>query len=98
MRKKLETIGEMRPGVLTKQYRLPAQKKRPFWQISYTHKNKSRTEYVRPEMVPVAKAQIAEYKKFRQLIEQWVDLSITLAGLRRDQAREQSINAPRASR
>jgi hypothetical protein len=32
----LQTVGEMRPGSLTKQYQKPAQKQGGYYQISYT--------------------------------------------------------------
>jgi len=37
----------MRPGSLTKQYRVAEKKKWAFYQISYTQKMKSKTSYVR---------------------------------------------------
>ncbi len=37
---------------------------------------KSRTEYVRQERVAEIRRQIATHKRFKQLIDQWVDLSI----------------------
>jgi hypothetical protein len=37
---------------------------------------KSRTEYVRSEFVDSIEEQIFEYKRFRELVDQWVELSI----------------------
>jgi len=37
---------------------------------------KSRTEYVRREWVAEIRAQIAMHKRFKCLIDQWLDLSI----------------------
>jgi hypothetical protein len=37
---------------------------------------KSRTEYVRRERVAEIREQIATYKRFKRLIDQWLDLSI----------------------
>ena len=45
-------------------------------QISYTRQMKSRTEYVRRERVAEIREQIATYKRFKRLIDQWLDLSI----------------------
>jgi hypothetical protein len=70
---RLVEIGEMRPGSLTKQYRDPKKKIGPFYQLSYTHKMKSRTEYVRPGFVKNLRLQIAEYKRFKKLTEKWID-------------------------
>ena len=49
IRKTLMSLGPMRPGSISKQFRDPKEKKRPFYQLSYTHRMKSRSEYVRPE-------------------------------------------------
>ena len=43
----LATLGPMRPGTLNRQYKDPAKKQGGYWQISYTHKMRSRSEYVR---------------------------------------------------
>jgi len=75
----LMEIGEMRPGSLTLQYKKPLEKKGGYWQISYTHKMKSRTEYVRSNMVRQTRRQIAVYKRFKRLIERWVELAIAHA-------------------
>lgn len=69
-------IGEMRPGSLTKQYRNAKEKKWGFYQLSYTYKMKSKTEYVRAPHVDDLKKQVATYKKFKALVEKWIDLSI----------------------
>ena len=72
----LKGIGPMRPGSLTCQYKDPAHKTGAYWQISYTRQMKSRTEYVRKEWLPAIRRQIATHKRFKQLVDQWVDLSI----------------------
>jgi hypothetical protein len=40
---------------------------------------KSRTEYVRAEHVSRLSAEVEQYKRWRQLMERWVDLSIELS-------------------
>jgi len=72
----LSHIGPMRPGSLTCQYRDPENGTGAFWQISYTRQMKSRTEYVRKESVAEIRKQIATHKRFKRLIDQWIDLSI----------------------
>ena len=76
IKNQLAEIGEMRPGSLTKQYQKPKEKKRGFYQISYTYQMKSRTEYVRPEFVKQIRKQVKEFKKFKKLIQLWTDLAI----------------------
>jgi hypothetical protein len=76
IKEELKKIGPMRPGSLTRQYRDPENKTGAFWQISYTRQMKSRTEYVRKEWVAQVRKQIAMHKRFKRLIDQWVDLGI----------------------
>jgi len=72
----LKKIGPMRPGSLTRQYKDRKNKTGAYWQISYTRQMKSRTEYVRGEWVPEIRRQIATHKRFKRLVDQWIDLSI----------------------
>ena len=76
IKEELQAIGPMRPGSLTRQYRDPESGAGAYWQISYTRQMKSRTEYVRRERVAEIREQIATYKRFKRLIDQWLDLSI----------------------
>jgi len=76
IKKGLQRIGPMRPGSLTRQFKDPERQVGAYWQISYTRQRKSRTEYVRQEWVPEIRRQIAAHKRFKQLVDQWVDLSI----------------------
>ena len=72
----LQQIGPMRPGSLTRQYRVPSERVGPYWQISYTRRMRSHTDYIRAEWVAGIRKQIATYKRFKRLVEQWVNLSI----------------------
>jgi hypothetical protein len=72
----LSHVGPMRPGSLTRQYKDRKNKTGAYWQISYTRQMKSRTEYVREEWVPEVRRQIATHKRFKRLIDQWIDLDI----------------------
>jgi len=76
IKQELKSIGPMRPGSLTRQYKDRKNKTGGYWQISYTRQMKSRTEYVREEWVPEIRRQIATRKRFKKLIDQWVDLEI----------------------
>jgi len=76
IKEELQTIGPMRPGSLTRQYRDPETRAGAYWQISYTRQMKSRTEYVRREWVTEIRKQIAMHKHLKRLIDQWLDLSI----------------------
>ena len=84
----IREIDEMRPGSLTQQYRVPKDKIGPYYQISYTHKMKSRTEYVRPQFVGQIRRQVAVYKRFRKLVEKWIELAIKQSKLTIDIAKK----------
>ncbi len=76
IKEQLQEIAEMRPGSLTRQYRVPKEKVGPYYQLSYMHKMKSRTDYVRPQFVAIIRKQVATYKRFRKLVERWIELAI----------------------
>jgi hypothetical protein len=76
IKRALLEIGPMRPGSLTRQYKDPKHRAGAYWQISYTRNMKSRTEYVRRECVTALRREIQTHKRFRRLVDQWIDLSI----------------------
>jgi len=76
IKRALLEIGPMRPGSLTRQYKDPQHHTGAYWQISYTRGMKSRTEYVRREWVKELRRQIATHKRFKRLVDEWIDLSI----------------------
>lgn len=78
----LHQLGEMRPGSLSRQYKIPKKQIGPYYQLSYTHKMKSRTEYIRSEFVNEIKQQVDTYKKFKKLMERWIDLAIDYSRLK----------------
>ncbi|MEW6406758.1 MAG: DUF6788 family protein [Chloroflexota bacterium] len=77
----LSKIGPMRPGTLTLQYKKPQDKSGPYWQLSYTRKMKSKSEYVRPAWVPNVRKEIAAYKRFKTLMDKWIELGIEASKL-----------------
>src|SRR2546430_17322299 len=92
-------LGPMRPGSLSQQYSAcqkpgckcvdpaPPQKHGPFYQLTYTHLGKSTTQLVRPQFVPEGREQLATYKKFKTLTQQWVTLDLQLCKLEMHKAR-----------
>ena len=95
IKKELLEIGEMRPGSLSHQYKVPEKKAAPYWQLSYTHKMKSRTDYVRPSEVADLRHQIATYKRFKELVTCWVDLAIEHSKLKSQLMKQAGIDSPR---
>ena len=92
IKRTLLEIGPMRPGSLTRQYKDPQHHAGAYWQISYTRRMKSRTEYVRQEWVKELRRQIVTHKRFERLVDQWLDLSIEHSRL------TMQIAEPRATR
>ncbi len=72
----LQALGDLRPGSITKQYRKPKEKEGAFYQISYTHKMRSKSDYVGKGFINEMKAQTKEYKKMKALIEESIDLGV----------------------
>ncbi len=89
----LAQLGPMRPGCLSRQYRDPKLKKGAYYQLSYTAQMKSRTEYIHPDLVPQIERELAEYRRYRELTQEWVQLSIQGSRLRIQQWKETSVRA-----
>src|ERR1035441_99042 len=92
LQKALLKIGPMLPGSLSRQYKDTQHQAGAYWQISYTRRMKSRTENVRREWVKEIRRQTATHKRFKRLVDQWIDLSIEHSRL------TMQIAEPRASR
>jgi len=75
----LMELGDMRPGSLTVQTRSWGGE---YYQLSYTHLGKGRTEYVSPERVKEVKRQIANYHRYKELTQEWVTLAIELCKIK----------------
>ena len=95
---RLASLGDMRPGTLSIQYRDPAARKTPFNQISYTYQGRSRSEYVRPENLDTVRREITAYKQFKALCSQIVDLSIQASRIRSGTRPTQKVTRKRSAR
>jgi hypothetical protein len=73
---RIAQIGVVRPGSLSQQYKDPKNKRGAYYQISYTHRMQSKTEYVRSESLAQVRQQIRDYNRLKRLIERWVVLGI----------------------
>lgn len=102
IKKSLATLGEMRPGSLSKQYNVCGnptcrckdpknpQKHGPYYQLSYTHKGKSTTQFVKRGTVTETRSQLKNYRTFKKLIDEWVDISVKIGKLRKEDERRKS--------
>jgi len=79
IKRKLMELGDMRPGSLTVQTRTWGGE---YWQRSYTHRGKGHTQYVSKEKRKEVERQTANYKKFRKLTQEWVELAMELCKLK----------------
>jgi hypothetical protein len=82
IKQELMALGPMRPGSISRQYRQPDEKKGPFYQISYTRRMRSRSEYVRPEHLADLREETANFRRFKKLIDRWVELCLAASRLR----------------
>lgn len=86
----LMKLGPMRPGTLTEQFKDPKAKTGAFYQLSYTYQMKSKTEYVRPAFHAQIKTEVQNFKKFKELTQQWIDLALQLSKEKIETAKSQS--------
>jgi len=82
IREEVDKIRDMRPGSVSRQFKNPGTKTGAYYQLSYTHKMKSCTEYVSQEQLQEVRRQTAEFRRFRKLIDTWIDLAIEHARLK----------------
>jgi hypothetical protein len=86
----LGRIGPMRPGGLTQQYHNSAEKLGGYWQLSYTHRGRSYSENVREAELEQVRAEMEQYRQFKELCGRWVDLSVERARRERELNRQAS--------
>ena len=84
----IAALGDMRPGHLSVQQRASGKNRRGYAQLSYTFQKRSRTDYVQPEDVERIKSEIANYRKFKELCERLVALSIEESKRKTEQRRK----------
>jgi hypothetical protein len=96
IKERIMALGELRPGSLSRQYNIcgnptcrckdPDNPKKhgPYYNLSFTRNGKSRTEFVREGRVAQVRAQIGNYKKLKELVSRWIDLSLEITELRKE--------------
>jgi hypothetical protein len=94
----LASLGPMRPGTLTRQYRQPQRQQGAYYQLSYTYQMKSHTEYVPKREVGMVRKEIAMYQRYKKLTAHWVDLALQRSWLRMQLARSAAANPPPTDR
>ena len=61
---------------MARQYKDPRRLNGLYYQLSYTRDMKSRTDYIPRHCVREVRRLIGNYKRFKALTTEWVDLSI----------------------
>lgn len=93
IKRDLSALGDLRPGSLSSQYNVcgspgcrckatPPQKHGPYYQVSFTRKGKSSSKFVKEMDLPAIRKQLRNYERMKQLMDEWVGLSIELSNLR----------------
>jgi hypothetical protein len=95
IQERLAELGPMRPGNLSRQYTVCGtpgcrckdpdhpRKHGPYFHLKYPWKGRNTTEFVKPQDVVEVGKQLANYKRFRALTSEWVEISVELARLRK---------------
>ena len=76
LKREIGNLGALRPGSLSQQARKTKTPYGAYWHLSYTHRGKGHTQYIREAFVPQVKAEVANFKRFRKLIDRLITLSI----------------------
>lgn len=84
----LQNLGPMHPGSISKQYQVCGragcrcsdpkhpQRHGPYHKLAYVYRGKPICRFVRAGTERTLSERLAVYKRFRQLIDRWIDLSI----------------------
>ncbi len=99
IKKQLGDVDDFRLGTLSQQFNVcgnptcrckanPPQKHGPYYQVSFTRKGKSSSRFVKDDDLELIVRQIDDYKKFRNLVDSWIDLSTQLADIRLEKSRK----------
>ena len=90
IKREIGEIGAMRPGSLSQQQaRKTKTKYGAYWHLSYTHRGKGHTQYIREAVVPQVKAETSNFKRFRKLIDRLITLSIERSQVRMKTGKKQ---------
>ena len=82
IQREIGKIGALRPGSLSKQARKTKTTYGAYWHLSYTHRGKGHTQYIRDAFVQQVKAEVSNFKRFRKLIDRLITLSIERSQLK----------------
>jgi Family of unknown function (DUF6788) len=108
IKRQINELGDLRPGTLSQQYNVcgspvcqckatPPLKHGPYYKISLNRHGKSSSHFVRDEDLQDVQQQLENYRRLRELVDQWITLSAQLSTVRL-QEKHRSIGPPPATR
>ena len=93
IQKELQTLGPMHPGSISSQYQVcgragcrcvdPVKPERhgPYHKLAYVYRGKPVCRFVRAGTEALLAERLTVYKRFRQLMDRWIALSIQRGGI-----------------
>ena len=98
IQRELAALGDLRPGTLSRQFNVcgkagcsckaaPPKRHGPYFQISFTWRGRSRTQFVRQEELPTVERQLHNYAQLRKLLDRWIEAGMRLSQLRIEASR-----------
>lgn len=90
IKKQLADIGDMRMGSLSQQSRKVKKAYGSYWHLSYSHLGKGHTEYIRNNEAKRIKKEVANYKRFKILVDRLITLSIIKSKIKTELERSAS--------
>ena len=99
IQRQLAGLGPMHPGSISEQYNVcgqpgcrckdPKQPRRhgPYYQLGYSWRGQHTTRFVKAEQVDQMREKLANYKRFRELTNEWVDLAMEIERVERAEAK-----------
>lgn len=98
LKAQMGALGPLRPGSLSRQYHVcrkpgcrcqdPRQPQRhgPYYHLDYVHHGKKTTRFIRKEQLADVRRQLANFRKLRHLVDQWITLSLERAEILRQES------------
>jgi hypothetical protein len=98
IKRELCEIGELRPGVLSKQYNVcgqpscrckadPPRKHGPYYQLAWARHGRNTTRFIRESDAPRVRKELKNYERLQTLVDKWIGLSLELCEIRLKQRR-----------
>ena len=99
IKQQIAALGDFRPGALSQQYNVcgnpgcrckatPPVKHGPYYQISVKRHGRSTTQFVREQDLAEVQTQLDNYRRLRELVDEWITLSSEISSLRIQELRQ----------